>query len=120
MAPPDQAQLVALQQKTSNLELENKLLKREVASLNDELSVVMGRVKETSESVTRYKNEIASLREQVSRSDHMIRELRSHEEDLQATLEARDAQIQVSICLLDVCVVHVNVFTSVYRCCGHS
>ena len=100
------AQRVALQQKVSNLELENRLLKREVASLNDELGSVMGRVKEAGENMNHYEAEIASLREQVSQSDHRIRQLRSHEDDLQATLEARDAQIQVGKMLCtakDVC-----------------
>ncbi len=91
-----QAQLLAMQQKVSNLELENRLLKREVASMNDELSGVMGRVREAGVSVGQYEAEIASLREQASRSDHVIRQLRSHEEDLQAMLEARDSQIQVT------------------------
>lgn len=95
--PSDQLERVALQQKVSNLELENKLLKREVASLNDELGAVMGRVHEVKESVARYESEIGSLREQATRADHMIRQLRSHEEDLQAALEARDSQIQVTL-----------------------
>ncbi len=90
-----QAQTLALQQKVSNLELENRLLKREVASMNDELSSVMGRVREAGEGVRQYEVEITSLREQASQADHVIRQLRSHEEDLQAALEARDSQTQV-------------------------
>ena len=89
------AKITSLQQKLSNLSLENKLLKREVSSLNDELSQVSGRVKEVGNATARYESEIDALREQASRSDHMIRQLRSHEEDLQAALDARDSQIQV-------------------------
>jgi len=47
----EQPQVMALQQKVSNLELENKLLKREVASLNDELGLMMGRVRDAGESM---------------------------------------------------------------------
>ena len=94
-APP--SELLALQQRISNLELENKLLKREVASLNDELGVMVVRVRETGEGAGRYEKEIAALREQVAKGDHMIRQLRSHEEDLQSALEAKDSQIQVCV-----------------------
>ena len=93
----EQPQVVALQQKISNLELENKLLKREVASLNDELGLMMGRVRDAGESVSQYESEISALREHAFRSDHMIRQMRSQEEDLQAALEARDSQIQVRL-----------------------
>ena len=84
-----------LRQKVSNVELENKLLKREVASLNDEMGTLMTRLNEASDSSSRYDREIQSLREQVSQSDHVIRQLRSHDDDLQALLEARDQQIVV-------------------------
>lgn len=93
----EQPQVMALQQKVSNLELENKLLKREVASLNDELGLMMGRVRDAGESVSQYESEISALREHASRSDHMIRQMRSQEEDLQAGIEARDSQIQVTL-----------------------
>lgn len=93
----EQPQVMALQQKVSNLELENKLLKREVASLNDELGLMMGRVRDAGESVSQYESEISALREHASRSDHMIRQMRSQEEDLQAAIEARDSQIQVRL-----------------------
>ena len=94
----DQTLLVevdSLHQKVSNLELENKLLKREIGSLNDEMGTLMTRLNEASDSTSRYEREIQSLREQVSQSDHVIRQLRSHDDDLQALLEARDQQIAV-------------------------
>ena len=87
--------LEAWKQKSSNLELENKLMKREVTSLNEELVSVMSRLNEASQSTSHRENEVQALREQVSRSDHMIRQLQSHEEDLQAAVEVRDSQIQV-------------------------
>lgn len=95
---PDQTLLVevdSLRQKVSNLELENKLLKREIGSLNDEMGTLMTRLNEASDGTSRYEREIQSLREQVSQLDHVIRQLRSHDDDLQALLEARDQQIAV-------------------------
>ena len=89
------AEVDTLRQKVSNLELENRLLKREVASLNDEMGTLMTRLNEASDSRLHHDNEIQSLREQVSQSDHVIRQLRSHDDDLQALLEARDQQIAV-------------------------
>lgn len=85
----------SLRQKVSNLELENKLLKREIGSLNDEMGTLITRLNESSDSTSHYEREIQSLREQVSQSDHVIRQLRSHDDDLQALLEARDQQIGV-------------------------
>ena len=83
----------------SDLELENRLLKREVTSLNDELGTVLERVREAEEGVASHRKEAESLREQVSASERVIRQLRSHDEDAQATLQARDSQIQVSLSL---------------------
>ena len=88
---------VSLQQKLSGVELENKLLKREVSSLSDELGAALERVREAEEGVALQRTELESLREQATTSEHVIRQLRSHDEDTQATLEARDSQIQVSV-----------------------
>lgn len=55
----------------------------------------MERVREAEEGVASHRGEVDTLREQATRSDHVIRQLRSQEEDLQAVLEARDSQIQV-------------------------
>ena len=65
-------------------------------SLNDELGTVVERVREAEEGVASHRKEVESLREQVSASERVIRHLRSHDEDTQATLQARDSQIQVS------------------------
>ncbi len=79
----------------SNLQLENKLMKREVSALNEELSSVTLRANKVTDARVRYESEMHTLREQVLRSDHVIRQLRSHEEDLQATAVARDSQVEV-------------------------
>ena len=82
-------------QTISNLDLENKLMKREVASLNEELGGVMAHLSEASQNSTHYQSENHILRQQASQSDHVIRQLRSHDVDLQATVEAQELQIQV-------------------------
>lgn len=89
------AELEKWKQIVSSLELENKLMKREVASLNEELGGVMTHLNEASQNAVQYQSEIRSLREQALRSDHMIRQLRSHNEDLQAAMEAQGSQLQV-------------------------
>ena len=90
-----EAELEEWKHKVSTLELENKLMKREVSALNEELSGVMSRINEASSVKAHYESEMHALREQASRSDHMIRQLRSHEEDLRATALARDSQVEV-------------------------
>ena len=84
-----------MQQKVSSLELENKLLKREVSSLNDELNTLLERVREAEEREAAHRGESEGLREQTSRSAGVMWQLQSHHEDLQAAMEARDSQIQV-------------------------
>lgn len=104
----------SLQKKVSDLELENKLLKREVSSLNDELETVLERVREAEESVAVHRRDTESLREQVTASDHVIRQLRSHDEDIQTTLQARETQIQVStICVVETSGLTVYVFVGI-------
>ncbi len=91
----DKKEIGVLKQTISNYELENKLLKREINSLNEELAALLKKTTGHEERVSHYESEIHALREQASRTDHMIRQLRSHNEDLQASLEARDSQISV-------------------------
>ncbi len=91
----DKKEIGVLKQKISNFKLENKLLKREINSLNEELAALLNKTTGHEERVSHYESEVHALRDQASRTDHMIRQLRSHNEDLQASLEARDSQISV-------------------------
>ena len=91
---PENSQVFQLQQKVSNLELENKLLNREVRSLTGELGALRSQSAEMKDTILHYESEVDSLREEVSRTDHMIRQLRSGEEDIKAELDARNSQIQ--------------------------
>ena len=63
--------------------------------MNEELASLMGKLGSHDESVAHYESGIHALREQASRTDHMIRQLRSHDDDLRATLESKDSQITV-------------------------
>ncbi|CAH1792461.1 unnamed protein product [Owenia fusiformis] len=83
------------QQQLSSLELENKLLKSEVASLNQEMSSVIDRVKMTNKEVEKHKRKTEMLNQQLSRSDQIIRELQSRESDLTESLGAKDSQLAV-------------------------
>jgi chromosome segregation ATPase len=94
-AASQNSELEVWKQKVSNLELENRLMKREVNALNEELSGVMQRRNEASDIKAQYESKIQALREQASRAGHVIRQLQSHEEDLQASVVARDSQIEV-------------------------
>ena len=98
---PEGNQLLQLQQKASNLELENKLLKEEVRSLTSELEVLRRHSAEMKDTLHHYESEVDSLREEVTRTDHMIRQLRSGEEDTKAELDARNSQIQARVHPLD-------------------
>ena len=95
LAQQQQQQLQLQRQEVSRLSLENKLLKREVTSLNDELNELTQRSREDRNSLAHFETEAHSLREEVSSLDHMIRQLRSSEEDLQASRDAKDSQLQV-------------------------
>ena len=91
---PENNQLLQLHQKASNLELENKLLNQEVRSLTSELETQRRHAAEMKDTILHYESEVDSLREEMSRMDHMIRQLRSVEEDTKAELDARNSQIQ--------------------------
>lgn len=98
---PEGSQLLQLQQKASNLELENKLLREEVRSLTGELEVLRHHSAEMKDTLLHYESEVDSLREEVTRTDHMMRRLRSGEEDSKAELDARNSQIQARVLPLD-------------------
>ena len=84
-----------LKQTVSNLQLENKLMKREMISLNDEQGRFIVRLNEASQVADHYQSEIHALGEQALRSDQVIRQLRSQGEDLQTAVDVRDSQLQV-------------------------
>ena len=89
------AELEEWKRKVSNLQLENKLMKREVGSLNEELSALTARASEAAADKSQREDEMHALREHVSKAEQSVRRLRSQEEDLRASVEVRDSQLEV-------------------------
>lgn len=84
-----------LKERVSNLELENRLLKREVTSLNQELTNVSERARHAEKHLSDARNEMEGSRQVSSRSDQLVREMHGRHDDLVQTLATRDAQIAV-------------------------
>lgn len=84
-----------LQQKVSSLELENKLLKNEVASLNQEMATVLQRSKDSQNEAEFMRKKLEGNQRTQSQSDQMVRELQSRESDLMEALQAKDSQLGV-------------------------
>ncbi|XP_071832592.1 golgin subfamily A member 5-like [Apostichopus japonicus] len=83
------------QQQLSSLQLENKLLKNEVSSLNEEMVAALGRVKKAQEDTKRLHSELRKKETQESGTDNIVRQLRSREEDLAEELKAKNSQLAV-------------------------
>ncbi|XP_064624072.1 golgin subfamily A member 5-like [Lineus longissimus] len=83
------------QQQLSSLELENKLLRSEVASLNQEMASVIQRARDSQDELQKTKAKLVSYQQQMSASDQMSRELQSREADLTEALKAKDSQLGV-------------------------
>ncbi|KAJ8308640.1 hypothetical protein KUTeg_013514 [Tegillarca granosa] len=83
------------QQKLSSLELENKLLKNEVASLNQEMASVIQRAKDSQSELNAVKKKLEDYNRHSSKNEQMIREFQSRENDLLETLTAKDSQLAV-------------------------
>eukprot|EP00118_Oscarella_pearsei_P001753 m.8360 g.8360 ORF g.8360 m.8360 type:complete len:695 (+) comp20534_c0_seq1:40-2124(+) len=85
----------ALRDKISNLELENRLLKREVTSLNEELSATAERNRHIHDELVGARKELEPSRQRASKTDRLMRDLQSQHDDLTATLAAKDSQLAV-------------------------
>ncbi|XP_022330942.2 golgin subfamily A member 5-like [Crassostrea virginica] len=83
------------EQKVSSLELENKLLKNEVASLNQEMATVLQRSKDAQSDMELMRKTLEGHQRTQSQSDQMVRELQSRESDLMEALQAKDSQLGV-------------------------
>ncbi|XP_013084244.2 golgin subfamily A member 5-like isoform X1 [Biomphalaria glabrata] len=79
----------------SSLELENRLLRNEVASLNDEMASVITRAKDAETELKRAKEKLKAQLNSASMHDQLVRELQSRELDLTEALKAKDAQLAV-------------------------
>ncbi|XP_038073252.1 golgin subfamily A member 5-like [Patiria miniata] len=79
----------------SSLELENKLLKNEVGSLNQEMASALARARKAQEELKQVKSEMQRRQQQMSSSDSIIRQLQAREEDLTEELGAKNSQLAV-------------------------
>ncbi|CAN7994874.1 unnamed protein product [Ixodes hexagonus] len=77
------------------LEQENRLLRKEVSCLNQEVATALQRAKNTDLEKKHLQNRMDHWNSQVSSSDSAIRELQARERDLSSALDAKDAQLAV-------------------------
>ncbi|XP_076060178.1 golgin A5 isoform X2 [Oratosquilla oratoria] len=77
---------------SGSLESETVMLRKEVASLTQEMAQVLRRAKEAEKEAQYFKHQVTS--HQIS-SDRLIRELQQREMDLQEALHAKDTQLAV-------------------------
>lgn len=92
---PESESVGEAHQKMSSLELENKLLKNEVASLNQEMSSVIQRSREALSELDTSKRKLDAYHRSASMHDQLVRELQSRESDLTEALGAKDSQLAV-------------------------
>lgn len=83
------------QMTSSSMDLENRLLKNEVASLNQEMSSLVQRAKDSQTELVRLKQKMADQVQSATKSDHIIRELQNREQDLMEALGAKDSQLAI-------------------------
>lgn len=81
--------------KLSSLELENRLLRNEVASLNQEMASAIKRAKNSESDLLRTKEKLTTQANSVSIHDQLVRELQAREQDLTEALNAKDSQLAV-------------------------
>lgn len=79
----------------SSVEEENRMLRKEVSTLNQEMASVLQRIKNADAEKQRLQNRLDHWSSQVSASDSAFRELQARERDLSSALEAKDSQLAV-------------------------
>ncbi|KAK7104738.1 golgin subfamily A member 5-like [Littorina saxatilis] len=79
----------------SSLELENRLLKNEVTSLNQEMASIIQRAKNAQSELVKTKEKMNDYVNSSSLHDQLVRELQAREMDLQEALKAKDSQLAV-------------------------
>ncbi|XP_052769352.1 golgin subfamily A member 5-like isoform X2 [Mya arenaria] len=80
---------------TSSIDLENRLLKSEVASLNEEMAALVQRAKDSERDLTRLRERLQDQQRATSRAEGQVRELQGLESDLEEALRAKDSQLAV-------------------------
>ncbi|XP_052270868.1 golgin subfamily A member 5-like isoform X2 [Dreissena polymorpha] len=80
---------------TSSMDLENRLLKNEIASLNQEMASLVQRAKASENELALMREKLIEQSRSSSRSDQLVRELQNRESDLEESLRAKDTQLGV-------------------------
>ncbi|EDO46852.1 predicted protein [Nematostella vectensis] len=81
--------------RVSNLELENKLLRKEVSSLNEEMVSQLQRAKDAEKRAQETDRHLDHAQQQLSINEGIIRQLRQAEDDFNEALSAKDSQLAV-------------------------
>jgi len=81
--------------RVSNLQLENRLLKGEITSLNEELASAMKRLKEAEEGAKHLELKLEHAQNQMMQQDRIVRGVEEKERDLSEALKAKDSQLAV-------------------------
>ncbi|KAL8590080.1 hypothetical protein ACOMHN_034311 [Nucella lapillus] len=79
----------------SALELENRLLKNEVASLNQEMASLINHAKKSQTELVKTKEKMTEYTNSASLHDQLAQELQAREMDLREALKAKDSQLAV-------------------------
>ncbi|XP_014681763.1 PREDICTED: golgin subfamily A member 5-like isoform X2 [Priapulus caudatus] len=90
-----QSSAVDQSQKLSSLELENQLLRNEVASLNQEITSALRRAKEAEDEFASGRAKLQQWSAQRSRAEQELVEATSRVSDLGEALQAKDSQLAV-------------------------
>ncbi|KAK4290141.1 hypothetical protein Pmani_036944 [Petrolisthes manimaculis] len=79
----------------SSVDSETTLLRKEVSSLNQEMSQVLRRAKEAEREAGQLRSQMSGMLSQQSSSDRVMRELQQRDFDLQESVRAKDSQLAV-------------------------
>ncbi|XP_063614611.1 golgin subfamily A member 5-like isoform X1 [Penaeus indicus] len=80
---------------TGSVDSETSLLRKEVASLNQEMSQVLKRAKDAERETQQLRTQVSGLLSQQSSSDQIMREIQQREMDLMESIKAKDSQLAV-------------------------
>ncbi|XP_064109268.1 golgin subfamily A member 5-like [Macrobrachium nipponense] len=80
---------------SASVESESSMLRKEVSSLNQEMSQVLKRAKDAEKETQQLRAQVSGLLSQQSSNDRLLRELQQREMDLQESLRAKDSQLAV-------------------------
>ncbi|XP_053633185.1 golgin subfamily A member 5 isoform X1 [Cherax quadricarinatus] len=80
---------------TGSVDSETSLLRKEVTSLNQEMSQVLRRAKEAEREANHLRTQVSGMLSQQSTTDRLLREAQHREMDFQETVRAKDSQLAI-------------------------